>query len=65
MAGERNDRLRWLNPKCGGKKRFAILAEYLGWGEVLSIFCEEERRNNIMKEIVQPVGHVLRLLKPC
>jgi hypothetical protein len=51
VAGKRNDRLRLLNPKCGGKKRFDIvLDEYLGWGEVLSVLLKEKRRDNITKK---------------
>ena len=66
MAGKRNDGLRLLNPKCGGKKRFdAVLDEYLGWGEVLSLLLKEKRRGNVTKKIIQPVGHVLWLMKPC
>ena len=32
-----------------------ILAEYLGLGEVLSVLREEERRDNVVKKIVQPI----------
>ena len=54
-----------LNPKCGGKKRFdAVLDEYLGWGEVLSILLKEKRGDDVTKKIMQPVGHVLWLMKP-
>ena len=47
VASKRNDGLRLLNPKCGRKKRFdAVLDEYLGWGEVLSILPKEKRRDD-------------------
>ena len=56
MASKGDDGFRLLNPKRGRKKRFAtILAEYLGLGEVLSILCEEERGDNVVKKFVQPI----------
>jgi hypothetical protein len=65
VAGKGNDGLRLVDPKCGRKKGLAaIFAENLGLGKVLSVLCKEERGNNVAKEIVKPVGHVLRLIEP-
>ena len=65
MTGKGNGRFWLMYPKRRRKKGLAaIFAENLRLGKVISVFCKEERGDNVAKKIVKPIGHILRLMEP-